>query len=44
MNPKWSARLLNKFVDADYAVKPFPDWVEIVYKRHWSVYYRWYGL
>ena len=44
MRPGWSIRLWDKFVDADYATKPFPEWVNIAYKRHWSVYHRWYGL
>jgi len=44
MEPSWSARLWNKFVNSNYAIKKFPDWVEIAYKRYWSVYKRWYGL
>lgn len=45
VNPNWSNRIWNMFVNANYAtVEPFPEWVEILYKRYWSVYHRWYGL
>lgn len=43
-NLNWSARLLNMFLDDSYAIGTFPNWLEVAYKRHWSVYHRWYGL